>query len=94
MPPKTLGFTPCLALGFAPKDSSKGFIMKDWIFPSVAFLIFLYGLFFLGIYVDDYKNSKAIVFTDETSTPTSQKEVDKYLKEISKSFKGGEKAKD
>lgn len=62
--------------------------MKDWIFPSIAFLIFLYGAFFLGLYVDDYKRSNVLTFTNETSGPSDQTQVDKYLKEISKSFRG------
>lgn len=61
--------------------------MRDWVFPSIAFLIFLYGMFFIGLYIYDYTNSNVGIFSDSNDAPANQNNIDNFLKEISKSFK-------
>lgn len=61
--------------------------MRDWVFPSIAFLIFLYGMFFIGLYIYDYTNSNVSIFSDSDEAPANQNNIDNFLKEISKSFK-------
>ncbi|RAX54371.1 hypothetical protein CCY99_03170 [Helicobacter sp. 16-1353] len=62
--------------------------MKDWIFPSMAFLVFLYGIFFAGLYIYNYKNSSVSIFAGSKDTPVNQSiGIDDFLQEISKSFK-------
>lgn len=61
--------------------------MKDWIFPSISFFVFIYGVVFVGLYIYDYKNSDVSVFSDTQVLPTSKRDIDNFLKEISDSFK-------
>lgn len=61
--------------------------MKDWIFPSMAFLVFIYGVVFMGFYIFDYKNSDVSVFSNTQISPMNKRNIDNFLKEISDSFK-------
>lgn len=61
--------------------------MKDWVFPSLAFLVFLYGVFFVFFYIYDYKNSNVSIFADVKSSQSNERSIDNFLKEISNSFK-------
>ncbi len=61
--------------------------MKDWIFPSMAFLVFIYGVVFVGFYIFDYKNSDVSVFSNTQISPMNKRNIDNFLKEISDSFK-------
>lgn len=62
-------------------------IMKDWTLPSLAFLVFLYGVFFVIWYIYDYKNSNVSVFSNVKTTNPNESNIDNFLKEISNSFK-------
>lgn len=60
--------------------------MKDWLFPSFAFLVFLYGMFFLVLHVHNYSKSNANIFSDAPKE-IKYDDINEFLKEISKSFK-------
>lgn len=62
--------------------------MKDWIFPSVAFLIFLYGMFFVGLYIYQYTNSDNVnTFSGTSTQSTKDSDINTYIKGIAESFK-------
>lgn len=60
--------------------------MKDWVFPSVTFLIFLYGLCFIMYQVHDYQNANISSFQDSKQDMKTD-DINSYLREISKSFR-------
>lgn len=61
--------------------------MKDWAFPSLAFLVFMYGTFFVILYIYDYKNSSVSVFADVNTSQPNERDIDNFLREISNSLK-------
>lgn len=62
--------------------------MRDWIFPSITFLIFMYGIFFIGLYIHNYKNSNDLnIFSNSKNNSPAKTNINDFLKEISKSFK-------
>ncbi len=61
--------------------------MKDWIFPSIAFLAFTYCALFVGLYIYDYKNSDVSVFSNTQVSPVNKRDIDNFLQEISNYFK-------
>ncbi|MDE6885930.1 MAG: hypothetical protein K2P17_02670 [Helicobacteraceae bacterium] len=60
--------------------------MKDWIFPTCAFLVFAYGMFFLNLYIYRYTNSDTNIFSEPTQV-IQYDDIGNFLKEISESFK-------
>lgn len=60
--------------------------MKDWIFPSTAFIIFLYGMVFLIAHLHNYTSADMSLF-DSSTTEYRYDEVSNFLKDISKAFK-------
>ncbi|MGX2982901.1 hypothetical protein [Helicobacter sp. 23-1045] len=59
--------------------------MKDWIFPSVAFVVFLYGMTFLIAHLHNYTNADMSLF--DGARNASYDDVGQFLKDISKAFK-------
>ncbi len=60
--------------------------MKDWIFPSTAFIIFLYGMVFLIAHLHNYISADMSLF-DGATKEYRYDEMGRFLKDISKSFK-------
>ncbi len=60
--------------------------MKDWIFPSTAFIIFLYGMVFLIAHLHNYTGADMSLF-DGATKEYRYDEVGHFLQEISKSFR-------
>lgn len=60
--------------------------MKDWIFPSVAFIIFLYGMVFLIAHLHNYTSADMSLF-DSAIKEYRYDEVGRFLRDISESFK-------
>lgn len=65
----------------------KGFVVKDWIFPSLAFLMFMYGAVFVVLYIYNYKTSNISAFADTNTSHSNERGIDSFLKDISNSFK-------
>lgn len=60
--------------------------MKDWIFPSTAFIIFLYGMVFIIAHLHNYTSADMSLF-DATNNKIRYDDVSNFLKDISKAFK-------
>lgn len=60
--------------------------MNDWIFPSVAFVIFLYGMTFLVAHLHNYTKSDMSLF-DSNGRELKYDDMGRFLKDISESFK-------
>lgn len=60
--------------------------MKDWIFPSTAFIIFLYGMVFIIAHLHNYTSADMSLFDSSTKEYRYDK-VSNFLKDISKAFK-------
>lgn len=60
--------------------------MKDWIFPSTAFIIFLYGMVFLIAHLHNYTSADMSLF-DSSNKEYRYDEMGQFLKDISESFK-------
>lgn len=59
--------------------------MRDWIFPSLAFLVFLYGAFFINFYIYKFTNSDASLTSNYQDS--TKGDVSGFLKDISDSLK-------
>lgn len=66
-------------------DSKKGADMKDWIFPSGAFIVFLYAMVFLIAHLHNYTSADMSLF-DGANVEYRYGEIGEFLKDISKSF--------
>ena len=60
--------------------------MKYGIFPSVAFIIFLYGMVFIIAHLHNYTSADMSLF-DGSTTEYRYDEIGNFLKDISKSFR-------
>lgn len=58
--------------------------MRDWIIPSITFMIFLYFIFFLGVYVHTNNNESTFSENNHLIEPDA---IDSFLRKISKSFR-------
>lgn len=59
--------------------------MREWVFPTFAFLIFVYLMVFTGIYIHKYSNSNIPIYN--ANKPSGGEDINVFLEEISKSFK-------
>lgn len=59
--------------------------MKDWIFPSVAFVIFLYGMTFLMAHLHNYTNADMSIFGG-SGGQFEYDNMGRFLKDISNAF--------
>lgn len=60
--------------------------MNDWVFPSVAFVIFLYGMTFLIAHLHNYAKSDMSLFNNN-GKELKYDDMSRFLKDISESFK-------
>ncbi|RDU65080.1 hypothetical protein [Helicobacter sp. MIT 14-3879] len=59
--------------------------MKDWLFPSFAFIIFLYGMSFV-IYVYSNYSPNIGIFSHSTKD-VKYNDISSFLRDVSESFK-------
>ena len=65
-------------------DSNTGGEMRAWIRPSLAFMIFLYFIFFLGVYVHTSESESTFNGNNHLIEPDA---IDSFLRKIGQSFK-------
>lgn len=58
--------------------------MKDWIFPSVAFVIFLYGMAFIVAHLHNYTSADVSLF--DGANEIRYDDMGRFLKDISEAF--------
>lgn len=59
--------------------------MKDWIIPSVAFVIFLYGMAFIVAHLHNYTSADMSIFSNE-GRGLQYDDMGRFLKDISNAF--------
>lgn len=59
--------------------------MKDWIFPSGAFIVFLYAMVFLIAHLHNYTSADISLF-DSSSKEIRYDDVGRFLQDLSSAF--------
>lgn len=59
--------------------------MKDWIFPSGAFIVFLYAMVFLIAHLHNYTSADISLF-DASTKEVKYDDVEQFLRDLSSAF--------